>query len=608
LILFFKKNTIFDTLLRNFKEKGRIFMSTLAASTFNGIFSATLPAPITYSYDKTLQKMTPSSLSTLQKVQYYVFNLFKLPLCLAALPTAMTLTLLNSLKNKIIGWIFFQEPLQEKVLSDPELSEILAKNIGKVGPADSLFQSCGLGTDFSRPKFKGKCEWNESVNSPQGHIKGDPKELQNSYRNYLDDPSTLIKILKEMNVTAYRFSLERSVIEDRKNHIDKEALKKHINFCKALIAAGIEPWVTLDHFVRPLWFARSGGFANEDNVDNFVQYCCKIIPILKNEAGVSRIMTFNEFNNDLCNNLAAMRGISESFPYPRNPGLGLSFKTIQNMQRAHCTIYERIKGQDALAELKDVKLGESHQLLPFKSATGNLIERIVCFVLSFFSHYFSFTFLQTGSFQVPFFMNTKIITNKKPLDFLGVQTYGFPRFIFTISRGNEPGDETKLHKIKIPFTNFYLVTGATSTPGGAVQSFGPAVSPEDLRENLLEAQKIGVPLAITETGIDANCCYTGEKGPRFTNYIQKNYYQRIFPILAKFKLEGFFFWTLFRGQHEWENGVGDSTGKGILLGLIDAKKDSNGCIRSWNLSSAAKYVQNVFQGISLANARRAVAG
>ncbi|NJK97621.1 MAG: family 1 glycosylhydrolase [Bacteroidales bacterium] len=56
--------------------------------------------------------------------------------------------------------------------------------------------------------------------------------------------------------------------------------------------AGIEPWVTLNHFVQPKWFSDRGGFGTKKNVVDFVKYAETIVPEFKQY--VSNWMTFNE--------------------------------------------------------------------------------------------------------------------------------------------------------------------------------------------------------------------------------------------------------------------------------------------------------------------------
>jgi hypothetical protein len=243
----------------------------------------------------------------------------------------------------------------------------------------------------------------------------------------------------------------------------------------------------------------------------------------------------------------------------------------------------------------EIRIGITHQWLKFvPSNSWNPIERLGCYVLSSITHYFVYNFFKTGSLKVPFLINAKLWKGEKPpFDFMGVQCYGFPVLKVGFGSGEEPGSVSKW---KIPGWNYYFVAGATcKEKGGKVSSFGPPYHPEDLEEVLNEAEKLHVPLAITETGCDAHQQHWGENAPKPDDETQREYFEKMFAILARFKLSGLFIWTLFRGQLEWENGV-----EKIRLGLIRDFKDlKSGIIQKWELSPAAEYLRRMFQKISL---------
>ncbi len=614
-------------------------MTTLVQSALGGLFSASLPSPLIYTYDSTKVKFVSSELSIFGKTAYYGSNFFKGLFFTAALPFAAGLSLLNYLKNRSIEWIRPSEKKLEKVMTEKDVLEKLSQM--KLGPSDSTFQSSGIGngSNISRPGFEGRCNWAEAVKHPvitdaKGNkktlISSTTKELSASYRNILENPKTFIKILQAMGCTAYRFSVERSVIEPQgpdskgKHTFDGRAYDIYAAFCRELKNAGIEPWITIDHYTSPEWFAKTGGFHNEENINSFVIYALRLINYLSNEAGVTKFMTFNELNGTgFCTEFMQFNPpdslrVKENGKDVDKPILGIraAFTNEQNRMRAHCTIFKKVQDLISKKQIsKEVEIGLTHQFLKFNPCNPyNLIERITCCVLTFISHNFIFNFLKDGRLQVPFLMNTYIDTNgQKPLDFLGVQGYGHSYLKVGLGTGEEPSGIYPLKKYKVPLlgylTKYHTFEAGNTSPdkGGKVQNFGPAVKPEDFEHDLEEAETLGIKMAITENGCDANIGHTGENGARFDEKTQEEYYQKIFKIVAKFKLMGYFFWTLFRGQHEWNNGVG-SPGKGILLGVVDVEKDetTGKLTGKCNFSPAGKYIQTTFlaaRGIAEANAK-----
>ena len=64
-----------------------------------------------------------------------------------------------------------------------------------------------------------------------------------------------IKLLSDMHMDSYRFSMEWARIEPVQGQIDEDALAHYSDELDALIAAGIRPMVTIHHFSNPVWVA-----------------------------------------------------------------------------------------------------------------------------------------------------------------------------------------------------------------------------------------------------------------------------------------------------------------------------------------------------------------
>jgi beta-glucosidase/6-phospho-beta-glucosidase/beta-galactosidase len=551
-------------------------MSTLASRTLENLAFCFIPSEQRYEYDFKKDQIEEKN-SILNRINHYAVLLFKVSFHLLTIPVGASLTVINTLKNKSVQIIKYIYQPKQKVLSEEELSKLLQGKVEQFGFSDSLFQSCGLGTKFSKPSFLGKCDWDSWLDNPKDHIEGDKDDIQTSFRNYLDDPNNFVKLLKSLGVTAYRFSLERSVIQPEKDKYDQNAINKYLNLCKCLKEAGIEPWVTLNHFVQPKWFAESGGFSAKENVIDFVKYADTIVPQFKQY--VTNWMTFNEPGVDAFQREIRMK-------YPNGKGsINAAIQDMQNILLTHYAIYKKIK-----TKFPDLNIGITHQWLRFVPANDyNLIERIACFALSLITHYAVFNCLKTGSLRIPFLTNIRLWNEKKsPFDFIGVQAYGFPVLKVGFGSGKEPG---VVSKFKIPGLNYYFVTGATcKEEGGKVSSFGPPYAPDDLEKTLEEAKELKAPIAITETGCDANEQHWGEKEVKLDEKTQKEYFEKIFNILTRFKLNGLFIWTLFRNQLEWENGT-----KKIKMGVISDTRKYNGKIKKIELNPAAIYLQNIFK-------------
>lgn len=546
----------------------------------------------------------------------------------AALPVAATVDLTKYIASK-----FYSEKEVSSVLPTPKDEiDIGAKHMGF---ADSLFQTSGLGTKNCPTLIKGKplpgkCDWQlmpenftpladdfiqkrEQLGTTKVPITGTTEQsnFNDFFLDVLGNPDPFIRMLKEAGSTAYRFSLERSVIEPEKGKYNENAIRLYKNFIAKLKDAGIESYMTLCHFVHPKWFLETGGFENDRNVDNYVSYC---IDIMQRFSEVEHIMTFNELGVDV-----VQKYILGAYP-PRLKGQFLrAANVMRNMIIAHCKIYKKAKETDSL---KDVKVFYTHQFLKFKSLEGGPIEKITAF---FFSNLFNnslYNFFLTGefSFKVPFVANVEFSVPKEEMhkygrfmDLVGVQFYGFPRLKSGWNWGREyPGFGNQNYCLwKMGFS---FGSSCPDVPDAAVMRFGighyPGSIQEDYEEVFANALELAKPvlgdgpikkIVVSETGRDASNMITGEREElafRATDLskergdqAQEKGFLEILQVMHKYRehLYGFFAWTAVRDHLEWENGHKP------CLGTIYIKKDENRQLSGWKFSRAATLLKEVYQ-------------
>jgi beta-glucosidase len=125
----------------------------------------------------------------------------------------------------------------------------------------------------------------KEANNPNNYISGD---LADHYHRYEED----FDLLKQMNMNAFRFSVEWSRIEPEEGIWNEEEIEHYRRYAASLKMRGIEPVVTLFHFTLPIWFANMGGFEHRANVKYFTRFAEKIISELG--TNVRLIITINE--------------------------------------------------------------------------------------------------------------------------------------------------------------------------------------------------------------------------------------------------------------------------------------------------------------------------
>ncbi len=518
-------------------------------------------------------------LSLTDKVQHSAGRAFQAFLYLLALPPAALYSAALSLMSSA------SPPKEETPAAMDLIEEIAAAYPATHGFAQSLFQDEGLGTYASPTSLEGECNWNRWLSAE--HIEGEVTDYRKYFVRILSNPKPFVDLLKKMGVNAHRFSLEWAVLEPKKGEIDPRALALYKNFLHELKEAGIEPWGTLHHFVLPQWAEDAGGFLNEEVRDHFVQHSLKMMELFPE---ISHWMTFNETGGYAMQ--SQIRGV-----YP--PGTSGDFAKagllIRNLLAAHSMIYLEAKKQHG----DKVQIGITHQWLKFLPLEGNLLERLICYVMSKITHYSIYNFFKTGRFeyQVPGAANvcfeipeSEFLGNRRCLDFIAPQFYGFPRIKAGWNGGHPyPGYQVK----NWTFWKLGFSFGSSCHPGEQMQAFGPKVDPESLRECLQEASELA-PIAITEIGCDAMIQEHGAFGDdHFTlnEEVQKSYFSAIAPILKEYKdrIFAIFIWTLIRGQLEWDRGNRPA------LGLAPVQVDSDRNIIGCQMTPSAGLIQKIYQ-------------
>lgn len=117
------------------------------------------------------------------------------------------------------------------------------------------------------------------------------------YHLYKED----IKLMKQLGVKAYRFSLDWArILPQGVGAVNEAGLKYYENLIDELIKNGIEPWVTLYHWELPSALEEKGGWLARETVEAFENYA-RIV----GERFSGRIKKYMTINEPQC---AAMLG------------------------------------------------------------------------------------------------------------------------------------------------------------------------------------------------------------------------------------------------------------------------------------------------------------
>lgn len=95
----------------------------------------------------------------------------------------------------------------------------------------------------------------------------------NNYGLWRED----IELALAMGVNAYRFSVEWARVEPAEGTFSTEALDHFEATVDRCLEVGLAPVVTFNHFTCPHWFARHGGWLDQEAPERFARYCDQVM-------------------------------------------------------------------------------------------------------------------------------------------------------------------------------------------------------------------------------------------------------------------------------------------------------------------------------------------
>ena len=117
---------------------------------------------------------------------------------------------------------------------------------------------------------RGPSVWDDFVRQPGRIWEGHSGEVAcDHYRRWPED----VALMSTLGLQAYRFSLSWTrLVPEGTGEINQAGLDHYDRLIDALLQAGIEPWVTLNHWDYPLALHRRGGWLNPESPRWFADY------------------------------------------------------------------------------------------------------------------------------------------------------------------------------------------------------------------------------------------------------------------------------------------------------------------------------------------------
>ncbi|MCP4873722.1 MAG: family 1 glycosylhydrolase [Proteobacteria bacterium] len=337
------------------------------------------------------------------------------------------------------------------------------------------------------------------------------------YNLFRDD---IRRMKDELGVDSYRFSVAWSRIEAEPGVYDQAALDHYGEVIDALLAAGIEPMLTLHHFSHPLWFEELGSFEHEANLDHFVRFSERVFA--EYGSRVKRWCTHNEPGP-----FAVMGwGLGAFPPGVRSPKRAM--RVLGNLMLSHSRVTKALK---AMPHGDEVEIGLVKNIFQFEPwRRWNPIHWVLARILEAGYNESVIGYLKTGTFRstVPFARHVQVIDDgPAPGDFVGLNYYS--------------------HLLVTPFTSTEPPFETFARPGDIAVDMPYCIYPEGFYRALKQIGEVGKPVYVTENGLP------DDKGDRRAHWITTYAYAMSRAMTEGVDVRGYHYWSLL-DNFEWAEG------------------------------------------------------
>jgi beta-glucosidase len=365
------------------------------------------------------------------------------------------------------------------------------------------------------------------------------------YHRYKED----VTLMQQIGLQAYRMSIAWTrILPDGIGKVNQKGLDFYDRLVDELLAAGIQPWITLFHWDYPYELYCQGGWLNPRSPDWFAEYTRTVVERLSDRVG--HWLTINEPQCFI--GLGHQTG-------SHAPGLKLELPEV--LRAAHHTLmahgkavqtiraYARQPAKIGMASLADVNI-------PATTASADIeaARRVTHSVRgkNLWNNTWWYEPALRGSYpadglelfgkDMPVFTAAQMQVIHQPLDFFGVNIYQ--------ARTVRAGAEDKPEEVKPP----------SGSPQTALRWY---VTPEAMYWGpKFFYERYNLPVVITENGL-SNIDWVGLDGkvhdPQRIDFVQRYLQQYQRAGEAGVELLGYFLWSLM-DNFEWAEGFKERFG------------------------------------------------
>jgi len=375
---------------------------------------------------------------------------------------------------------------------------------------------------------KGESIWDRFSHTPGKVTKGDTGDVAcDHYHRYPED----IALMRELGLKAYRFSVSwPRVFPSGAGRVNLAGLDFYDRLTDALLAANIEPFITLHHWDYPQALFEKGSWTNRDNLGYFADYSAVMAKRLGDR--IQRWTTFNEPS------VIAWDGYVSGEHAPGEQDPVKARQVTHNLMVAHGLAVQAIRGVDPGLEVGIVLTQWGVDPASDDPADIDAAEHVwnageTVFLHPIFNGHYHPETIKALDGQLPEIKSGDMTLISQKLDFLGINSY---------SRSVISAKEGRLEKI----------------PGSEYTEMGWEVCAPAFRRMLVKIHNDYrlPPIYITENGAAFKDVVAPDgkiHDERRLDYLRQHFTQVRLAMQDGVDIRGYFVWSLL-DNFEWGYG------------------------------------------------------
>lgn len=365
-------------------------------------------------------------------------------------------------------------------------------------------------------------EWEKKGKIEDGTVSGPAADMLNRY------PEDFA-FMREQGYNAFRLSVEWARVEPRRGEYCEEALLHYENVMKELRKRNIKVCLTLCHWVLPKWMADAGGWTAAESPRWFAGFVRRVVERLSGYVGL-----WCTLNEPMCPVFAGY--VLGEYP-PEKRNFLLARKVFKNLLRAHVKAHDLICAEAVRRAAPAPLIGIAHALTDVAPKNpDNVVDRKIHDFIRFLNNESFTEAMRTGKVPFPFGLGEKIPGLAGSFNYIGVNYY--TRFRLDLFPSRIPRHLEDF---------LYLPEGTETT------EMGYEVYPPGFYNVIMDMNKLGVPIYITENGIaDAD----DDQRP---GYLLRHLKQVRRAMDDGADVRGYFQWS-FIDNFEWKKGFAKKFG------------------------------------------------